>query len=123
MAGADAANDAVLSANARFYDAMRTRDLVLMERLWARKRNVSCTHPGWKTVVGRDAVMESWELILGNQAVDIETSGHQLLLFGSTALVLCVEQVERASAFAANTLVREGHDWRFQNHQAMAFRV
>ena len=51
---------AVNFANEAFYVAFSTRDLEAMDALWARQAPVTCIHPGWNALTGRDAVMESW---------------------------------------------------------------
>ena len=40
-------SDAVLAANLEFYRAFATRDLAVMEALWAKTAPVACIHPGW----------------------------------------------------------------------------
>ena len=40
-------SDAVLAANLEFYRAFAARDLAAMDRIWARRATVLCTHPGW----------------------------------------------------------------------------
>jgi hypothetical protein len=52
-------SDAVRAANLEFYRAFTTRDLVAMERLWAKRAPVLCTHPGWVPLTSRSAVMAS----------------------------------------------------------------
>jgi hypothetical protein len=49
--------DAALSQNLEFYRAFSMRDLAGMERLWARDAPVSCIHPGWSLLTGRDRVL------------------------------------------------------------------
>lgn len=120
--GTGAATAAVLAANASFYRAMRQRDFEAMDQLWARRRKITCTHPGWEPLSGRERVMESWQLILGEIGVDIQCSTEQACIFGQSAMVLCVEQVGRARAMASNTFVREDGAWKMLNHQAAPFR-
>ena len=51
------------AASARFYKAFEQLDLEIMGELWAQSVAVSCVHPGWDLVLGREAVMESWRAI------------------------------------------------------------
>lgn len=113
---------AVLDANEAFYRAMREGDLDAMERLWSRKRSVSCTHPTGPAIFGRAAVMASWRLILGHQPPAIEAADQQAIVTGRSALVLCREKLGTREPLielmATNAWVIEGGAWRIINHQA-----
>lgn len=114
-----AAAAAVLAANAAFYKAMRDGDVAAMDRLWARTRRVTCTHPDWKMLVGRQAVMESWRLILlEHPAPPIWPLEAHAVVTGNHALVLCTERVDGIDLIATNAFVREGECWRMLNHQS-----
>lgn len=111
----------VLAANDEFYVAMRRGDLDEMERLWARGREVTCTHPNWAMLIGREAVMESWRLILTQAAApSIWPAECEVVVTGSTAMVLCIERLDGNELMAANSFVLEDNEWRIMNHQAMA---
>ncbi len=111
----------VLAANDEFYVAMRRGDLDEMERLWARGREVTCTHPNWAMLIGREAVMESWRLILPQAAApSIWPAECEVVVTGSTAMVLCIERLDGNELMAANSFVLEDNEWRIMNHQAMA---
>jgi hypothetical protein len=111
--------DAVLDANAAFYAAIRTGDIVAMERLWAVRREVSCTHPSMQALAGRDRVMESWRLILvEGEPPPIRFDDPSVILAGGAALVLCTEIVGEAQLVAVNSFVHEDGAWRLINHQA-----
>ena len=111
----------VLAANDEFYVAMRRGDLDEMERMWARGREVTCTHPNWAMLIGREAVMESWRLILTQAAApSIWPAECEVVVTGSTAMVLCIERLDGNELMAANSFVLEDNEWRIMNHQAMA---
>ena len=55
-----------LAANDAFYAALSGKDIAAMDGLWARTAEVTCIHPGWNVLAGRDHVMASWEAILRN---------------------------------------------------------
>jgi len=57
--------DAVLAANRAFYAAFKKRDSNAMEQVWALDHAVSCIHPGWSPLVGRQTIMASWRAIFG----------------------------------------------------------
>jgi hypothetical protein len=112
-------SDAVLAANLEFYRAFTTRDFVAMEALWARSTPVSCVHPGWPPLAGRDQVMESWHGILANpESPRVACYDEQVMLYGEAALVLCEEELDGGTLVAGNLFVREGDAWKMAHHQA-----
>lgn len=112
-------SDAVLAANLEFYRAFTTRDFAAMEALWARRTPVSCVHPGWPPLAGRDQVMESWHGILANpDSPRIVCYDEQVMLYGEAALVLCEEELDGGTLVAGNLFVREDGAWRLVHHQA-----
>ena len=60
---------AVARANQLLYDAFETGDIDLMNALWLDgpdAATVTCVHPGWAPLHGRDAVLRSWSMIMAN---------------------------------------------------------
>ena len=111
--------DLVLSANAVFYVAFATRDVAKMETLWARRSPVSCIHPGWQPLLGRDAVLASWRDILSNpSSPPIRCTNPVVHLVGSAALVICTERFSSAELVATNVFVKEDRAWKLVHHQA-----
>lgn len=111
--------DAVLAANAAFYRAMREGDYAAMERLWTRRRRVTCTHPGGPAIQGRAAVMASWRRILGpGRPLSIRPAEPTAVVTGGTALVICREDLGEVQMMASNCFLREGGVWRMLSHQA-----
>lgn len=109
----------VLDTNDRFYRAIRTGDLGEMEQLWAHHRHASCTHPNWRTIVGRHGIMESWRLILiENAPPEVWPSDPMVLVTGGSAMVLCTETLGTTALLAANGFVRGRAGWRILSHQA-----
>jgi hypothetical protein len=112
-------SDAVLAANLEFYRAFTMRDAAAMEALWARHAPVACIHPGWPALTERDAIIESWQGILGNpDAPRIACYDERVLLYGDTALVICEEELDGGTLIASNWFVREDGAWRIAHHQA-----
>lgn len=110
---------AVLLANAAFYDAFGQRDAAAMDAIWARDTPVTCIHPGWDVLAGRDAVMASWRDILGGPgAPPITCRNAVVYLYGETASVVCIERVPGGGLIATNVFVREGAQWRMVHHHA-----
>ncbi|MBV9859117.1 MAG: nuclear transport factor 2 family protein [Alphaproteobacteria bacterium] len=111
--------DAVLAANLDFYRAFAARDMIAMDRLWAREAPVTCIHPGWTALADRAAVIESWENILSNPgAPRIACYDERVFVYGDVALVLCEEELEGGTLAASNLFVREQGDWRLAHHHA-----
>lgn len=109
----------LLAANAAFYAAFAARDMGAMEALWASGVEVTCVHPGWNILSGREAVLESWEAILANPVQPrIVSAGASVRLIGGTAIVTCRELVATTPLTATNVFVRERDQWRLVHHQS-----
>ncbi|HVJ53352.1 MAG TPA: nuclear transport factor 2 family protein [Aliidongia sp.] len=111
--------DTALSQNLEFYRAFSTRDLAAMDRLWAREAAVSCIHPGWAPLAGRDEVLASWRAILtGPSPPTVLCFDERATLFDGVAMVVCEEQLETVSLAATNLFVMENGLWRMVHHQS-----
>ena len=109
----------MLFANDAFYLAFRGRDSKAMDDIWARREPITCIHPGWHPLTGRDAVMESWRSILANPASpEIRCVGAEAHVVEDAAYVLCYESMPQGSLVATNIFVREGNAWRMIHHQS-----
>ncbi|MFC6879706.1 MULTISPECIES: nuclear transport factor 2 family protein [Actinomadura] len=119
-------------AHAEFYAAFEEGDLDRMAAVWADGAyadGVSCVHPGWPMLRGRDEVLRSWALIMANTAyiqfvlTDVESD-----VYGDHAVVTCKENVLTAdegteagflaggSIVATNVFVRSDGAWRLLLH-------
>jgi len=112
-------SDAILAANAAYYRAFASGDFATMSSIWADD-GVSCVHPGWPALIGRDAVLDSYRDILHSaNRVRIAYRDDTAIVAGEEARVLCVEIVEGAAALAAtNCYRRVDGAWRMTHHQA-----
>ena len=111
--------EAVLFANEAFYLAFQNGDFEEMDRLWASNAPVSCIHPGWHHLVGRDVVMESWEGVLHHpESRKMRYRDPVAILHGDLAMVICYELLPAHAAVATNCFVKEGNVWRMVHHQA-----
>lgn len=110
----------ILAANAAFYKAFAERDYPAMAAVWAKNAPVSCIHPGWPPLMGRDAVLASWRDVLSAaEPIDIRVRDIGVQGYGDAALVLCGEILNgRAALAAANLFVREDGAWRLAFHQS-----
>ena len=115
-------NDAaVLFANEAFYLAFDNRDVQAMGDLWARRAPVTCIHPGWRALSGRDDVMERWESILNSpHAPKISCHSASAHVHGDMAYVICYEDVDNTFLIATNVFVMEDGSWKMVHHQAGA---
>jgi ketosteroid isomerase-like protein len=113
------ATSEVLIANESFYAAFRARDLAAMESVWAEEVAITCIHPGWNAIEGREEVLGSWAAILRNpNAPRVRCHAPQAYVHGGAALVICYEVLEGAVLVATNAFVRQGGAWRMVHHQA-----
>jgi hypothetical protein len=113
------AEDDVLIANDRFYQAFNSKDVSLMEGVWAQAHAVTCVHPGWNVLEGRDDVLDSWRSILGNpNQPRIVAGGAGVTVFGDLAIVLCRELVAGSPLVATNVFIQEEGAWRLLHHQS-----
>ena len=59
-------HQAVLFANEAFYHAFADRDFGAMTALWSDSAPLTCIHPGWGMLDGREDIFESWSAIISN---------------------------------------------------------
>ncbi len=112
---------AVLFANDAFYLAFANMDFQAMDEIWAAETQVTCIHPGWDPLSGRDEVMESWEAILSNPtATNITCKNPTVRVFDDFACVICHEVLEQGFLVATNLFVSEDGQWKIIHHQAGA---
>jgi hypothetical protein len=107
-------------ANEAFYLAFESKDFPAMDNLWSQAREVICIHPGWRALVGRKAVMDSWRSILANpQQGTVSFYGAECRQIGDVmAAVICYESAGTATMIATNIFVTEDGRLRMLFHQA-----
>ena len=111
----------VLFANDAFYVAFMNHDTKAMGDLWAKAPTISCIHPGWNYLLGRDAVIKSWNNILTNyDGPSFTIEGAKANIFKGMAVVICYEVFKMATLVATNIFVFEEGVWRIMHHQASA---
>jgi hypothetical protein len=109
---------AVLAANAAFYDAFCNADLVAMGAIWADD-GVSCIHPGWPVLIGRQSVLESYHKILSNPNQERIGHGNEtVILSENDGRVFCIEFVGGMALAATNWFKLVDGIWRLVHHQA-----
>ncbi len=107
----------LVEANAYFYETFARGDADVMETLWAKREDVTCIHPGWGAVTGRDAVIRSWEMVLENQP-NIRCGRPEGFLVGDVGYVICLEELGEGRLVATNLFILEDHHWKLIHHQA-----
>jgi ketosteroid isomerase-like protein len=121
------AHAAILAANTRFYAAFEALDLEVMGQIWSESQAISCVHPGWTLLSGREPVLASWAGIFrGTEGIRFELREPQVFVAGSTGWVVLLEMIEakqegavvRALAQTTNVFVLEGGAWRLVHHHA-----
>ena len=111
--------DAAMAANQAFYDAFNQKDAEAMAAVWADSDDVTCVHPGWNLLLGRDVVLLSWRNILSNPAQPrIVMGGATVALRGAVAIVVCRELVGGSPLVATNVFILQDEAWRLLHHQS-----
>ena len=111
--------ETLLFANETFYRAVSDRDFEALDALWSIAVPVSCLHPGWPPLNGRDEVMESWHgIITGPSPPLIDVVAPKAHLIETLGLVTCYEQIGAEWLVATNLFIREGADWALFHHQS-----
>ena len=107
----------LIAANANFYKALASGDGHLMRQIWSDAEDITCIHPGWGPVTGREAVMRSWETILESppQINCTEPSGY---ISGESAYVIAFENLGEGRLIATNVFRLEFDNWKMIHHQA-----
>jgi len=107
----------LITANANFYEALASGDCGLMQSIWSDADDITCIHPGWGPVAGREAVMRSWETILENppQITCTEPRGY---ISGESAYVITFENLGEGRLIATNLFRLESNGWKMIHHQA-----
>ena len=56
----------VVEANLKFYFALESLDVDLMDEVWATDASAICIYPGWNRLAGWENIRASWEQIFKN---------------------------------------------------------
>ena len=120
-----AAEFGVRRVQAEFYDSFSTADYKKMANVWSQSDDACCTHPGMHSLIGIDAVMDSWRQIFAGyagsddkKAFMIRPSRVKVDICGRTAICTCVEETNGGRLEALNIYRREEGTWKMVNHMA-----
>lgn len=96
----------VLQINAAFYKAINECNYDAMQQLWLPTEEIQCIHPSTAPLLGYDTVLSSWKDVfeltstynLNKALTAVEPTNIKLLsLKGSTAVLVCEEQIYRTT--------------------------
>jgi uncharacterized protein (TIGR02246 family) len=117
----------VVEANLKFYFALESLDIDLMDEVWATDGSAICIHPNSTRLAGWENIRNSWEQIFRNTTfMRVDVSEVSVEVQGQTAWVTCLEnittargdQMRRAQAYATNIFVFEDDRWLLVLHHA-----
>ncbi|HEX5000286.1 MAG TPA: nuclear transport factor 2 family protein [Terriglobia bacterium] len=119
--------DQVIEANLKFYFALESLDIDLMDEVWATDASASCIHPGRRRLDGWDAIRSTWERIFkAASSMRVDPGDVRVEIRGTVAWVTCMENITtdsggqtiRTRAFATNVFVFEDERWLLVLHHA-----
>ena len=119
--------DQVVESNLKFYFALESLDVDLMEEVWATDASAICVHPGGDRLAGWETIRASWEQIFRNSTfMRVDVSEVSVEVQGNVAWVTCLENIttsvademRRAQAYATNIFVFEDDHWLMVLHHA-----
>lgn len=120
-------SERVRLANAAFYKAFESLDVLQMADVWRRGEHVRCVHPGGELLSGYNAVMRSWEEIFSNTiSIRFDLSNLSIHLRGELAWVTLLENVSvsahtglsRGVMIATNVFEHAEDRWQLIHHHA-----
>jgi hypothetical protein len=124
--------DTLLFQNARFYEAFEKRDLDMMKELWSATSTITCIHPGWTLLSGREEIMESWSRIFDSEVtMTFALRNVCANILGQVGVVTLHEEVTQQSGrilntgtvVATNIFEQEGRDWKMVHHHGSSMVV
>lgn len=87
-------SDEILRVNGLFYEALGTRDIDLMDKVWIKDSRSGCVHPGWTALRNWEAIRQSWESVFDPQdQVDISISNVTVDVRNDVAWVTCLQEM------------------------------
>ncbi|NIP39583.1 MAG: nuclear transport factor 2 family protein [Candidatus Dadabacteria bacterium] len=84
----------ILKLNTRFYEALGSNDIELMESVWVQDHRAKCIHPGWPLLIGWDPIKKSWENIFVAGGISgVNISDVHIEITDEVCWVTCIEHV------------------------------
>jgi ketosteroid isomerase-like protein len=112
------------ACEAAFYAAFRGGDFLAMRHVWIPAGDIVCIHPARPPLSGQQAVMQSWENILGaTGGVEIRFECHNRAQSHDLAVHIGVETIGGRNAEAAlvtvtNIYALTAQGWKMRAHHA-----
>lgn len=132
---ANADVEAITELNAELYSAVETGDMDRLAGVWIEdpySASVTCIHPGWPPLRGRDEVLRSFAVIMANTAyiqffltdVHVEVTGDMAVLTCAENILTSVGEDDDAASsrlaggrvVATNVFRRTSGGWRLWLH-------
>jgi ketosteroid isomerase-like protein len=89
----------VVEANLKFYFALESLDVNLMEEVWATDGSAICVHPNWSRLAGWENIRASWEQIFRNTSfMRVDVSEVPVKVQNNVAWVTCLENIHDFSS-------------------------
>lgn len=115
--------EAILAVNDAYYDAFAAADFEAMSHIWA-EGEVSCVHPGWPVLIGRETILDSYRSIFRNPHQErVQPHNAKVVLTNGDGRVFCIEIVGRLALMATNWFKLVEGRWRLVHHQASPITV
>jgi uncharacterized protein (TIGR02246 family) len=117
----------VVEANLKFYFALESLDVDLMDEVWATDASAICILPNGARLAGWENIRAAWEqLFRSTTFMRIDVAEVSVEVQSSVAWVTCLEsvttatgeQMRRAQAYATNIFVFEDDRWLLVLHHA-----
>ena len=90
----DSDKDLILEVNERFYRALGSRDLGLMDTVFVHDERAGCTHPDWVMLRGWEAIRQSWENVFDPEdRLGIKLHNITVDIKGDAAYVTCIQEL------------------------------
>lgn len=64
-----------------------------LDAIWEPTDKTLCTHPGWSTLQGWNAIRTSYARIMENQTLQFIVTGVEIRVMGEAAMVSCAENI------------------------------
>jgi ketosteroid isomerase-like protein len=114
----------VVEANLKFYFALESLDIDLMDEVWATDASAVCIYPGWSLLVGWENVRACWEQIFRNSSfMRVDVSEVSVEVQGAMAWVTCLENItisvgDQMRRYATNIFTFDDDRWLLVLHHA-----
>jgi ketosteroid isomerase-like protein len=111
---------AIEEANLTFYNAFQSGNITAMADIIGTGQHVQCIHPLSGCVAGREAVLESWKLVLGSARLKIAIEDVRIYVEDNNAWLTCIEVIDGSDSkgriAATNIFQKQNGKWKIVHH-------